>query len=75
MALPPPQFSHGTEEEENFLQYPALVISAHKTSEPTDLMSTYSVCTRRVFGGIESRPFGLESDALTTRLPKALLLP
>ncbi|GFX17817.1 hypothetical protein TNCV_2292661 [Trichonephila clavipes] len=38
---------------------------------PTDLTSTYSMCTRRVFGGIEPRPSGLESDALTTRLPTA----
>ncbi|GFW13131.1 hypothetical protein TNCV_3330631 [Trichonephila clavipes] len=29
--------------------------SAHKTFGPTDLMSTYSVCTRRVFGGIGHR--------------------
>ncbi|GFV85732.1 hypothetical protein TNCV_2003522 [Trichonephila clavipes] len=47
--------------------------STHKTFGPTDLTSTYSVCTRRVFGGIgiEPRPSGLESDALTTRLPTA----
>ncbi|GFY02326.1 hypothetical protein TNCV_3502081 [Trichonephila clavipes] len=45
--------------------------SAHKTSGLTDLTSTYSVCTRRVFGGFEPRPSGLESDALTTRLPTA----
>ncbi|GFX24249.1 hypothetical protein TNCV_1366292 [Trichonephila clavipes] len=42
---------------------------AHKTFGTTDLTSTYSVCTRRVFGGIEPRPSGLESNALTTRLP------
>ncbi|GFT50618.1 hypothetical protein TNCV_552031 [Trichonephila clavipes] len=40
----------------------------------TDLTSTYSVCTRRVFGGIERRPSVLETDALTTRLPTALHL-
>ncbi|GFV39948.1 hypothetical protein TNCV_435631 [Trichonephila clavipes] len=45
--------------------------SAHKTFRPTDLTSMYSVCTRMVFGGIERRPSGLESDALTTRLPTA----
>ncbi|GFX27600.1 hypothetical protein TNCV_4996551 [Trichonephila clavipes] len=45
--------------------------SAHKTFGPNDLTSTYSPCTRRVFGGIEPRPSGLESDALTTRLPTA----
>ncbi|GFU18007.1 hypothetical protein TNCV_3393631 [Trichonephila clavipes] len=46
--------------------------SAQKTFGPTDLTSTYPVCTRRVFGGIEPKPSGLESDALTTRLPTAL---
>ncbi|GFX15249.1 hypothetical protein TNCV_2709541 [Trichonephila clavipes] len=29
--------------------------SAYKTFGPTDLTSTYSVCTRRVFGGIGHR--------------------
>ncbi|GFV99742.1 hypothetical protein TNCV_5081021 [Trichonephila clavipes] len=29
--------------------------SSHKTFGPTDLTSTYSVCTRRVFGGIGHR--------------------
>ncbi|GFY06510.1 RNase H domain-containing protein [Trichonephila clavipes] len=40
---------------------------------PTDLTNTCSVCTRRVFGGtgIQPRPSGMESDALTTRLPTA----
>ncbi|GFV12729.1 transposable element Tcb2 transposase [Trichonephila clavipes] len=49
---------HGTEWEENILQSPALVISAattHKTFRPTDLTSTYFVCTRRVYGGIGHR--------------------
>ncbi|GFV72656.1 hypothetical protein TNCV_411751 [Trichonephila clavipes] len=45
--------------------------SAHKTFGPTDLTSSDPVCTWRVFGGIEPRPSGLESDALTTRLPMA----
>ncbi|GFU05622.1 hypothetical protein TNCV_3292121 [Trichonephila clavipes] len=51
---------------------PCTCDSAHMTFGPTDLTSTYSVCNRRVFGGgIEHRPrpSGLESDALTTRLP------
>ncbi|GFX84130.1 uncharacterized protein TNCV_4859381 [Trichonephila clavipes] len=55
---PPPQFRHGTGGEGNILQPPALVVSAataHKTFEPTDLTSTYSVCTRRVFGSIGHR--------------------
>ncbi|GFU52764.1 transposable element Tcb2 transposase [Trichonephila clavipes] len=40
-------------------------------SDPTDLTSTYSECTRRVFGGtgIEPRPSGLESDALNQACP------
>ncbi|GFW45697.1 hypothetical protein TNCV_3246341 [Trichonephila clavipes] len=40
--------------------------SAHKTFGPTDLTSTYLVAS-----GIEPRPSGLESDALTIRLPTA----
>ncbi|GFY15287.1 retrovirus-related Pol polyprotein from transposon TNT 1-94 [Trichonephila clavipes] len=35
--------------------------SAHKTLGPTDLTSTYSVCTRRVFGGIGHRTQALRS--------------
>ncbi|GFV97058.1 hypothetical protein TNCV_3526441 [Trichonephila clavipes] len=72
-------FPHGTGGEENILQPPALMISAtttHKIFGPFDLTSTYSVCTRRVFGGIENstQAFGLESDVLTTRLSKASTL-
>ncbi|GFW51777.1 hypothetical protein TNCV_1187091 [Trichonephila clavipes] len=46
---------------------------AHNTFGPTDLTSTYSVCTWRVLvaSDIEPRPSGLESDALTSRLPTA----
>ncbi|GFY24386.1 hypothetical protein TNCV_1014341 [Trichonephila clavipes] len=43
--------------------------SAHKTFGPTDLTVRYSVCIRRVFGGIEPRPSGLESDALNQWSP------
>ncbi|GFW45881.1 uncharacterized protein TNCV_4496001 [Trichonephila clavipes] len=71
----PPQFRHGTGGEGNILQPPALVVSAataYKTFGPTDLTSMFSACTRMVFGGIESRPFVLESDALITRPPMAL---
>ncbi|GFU56292.1 hypothetical protein TNCV_582261 [Trichonephila clavipes] len=53
-----PQFRYGTEGEGNTIQPPAHVISAataYKIFEPTDLTSTYSVCTRRVFGGIGHR--------------------
>ncbi|GFV55785.1 uncharacterized protein TNCV_1509261 [Trichonephila clavipes] len=60
---PPLQFRHGTGGEGNILQTPVLVVSAptaHKIFGPTDLMSTYSVCTRRVFGGSEPRPSGLD---------------
>ncbi|GFU78209.1 uncharacterized protein TNCV_5007901 [Trichonephila clavipes] len=55
---PPPKFRYGAGGEENVLQTPALVVSAataSKTFGPTDLTSTYSVCTWRVFGGIEHR--------------------
>ncbi|GFY17706.1 uncharacterized protein TNCV_1074411 [Trichonephila clavipes] len=71
---PSPQFRHGTGEKGNILQPLAHTVSAattHNTFRPTDLTSTYCVCTRRVFGGIEPRPSGLESDALTTKLPTA----
>ncbi|GFV73733.1 hypothetical protein TNCV_3374311 [Trichonephila clavipes] len=53
--------------------FPAL---AHKTSEPIDLTSTYSVCTRRVFGGtgIKSRPSGSEFGALTTSVTRSAVL-
>ncbi|GFT75425.1 hypothetical protein TNCV_3394161 [Trichonephila clavipes] len=48
--------------------------SAHKTFGYTDLTSTCSGCTQRVFGGIGHRTQGFrsgESDALTTTLPMA----
>ncbi|GFX58255.1 uncharacterized protein TNCV_4050131 [Trichonephila clavipes] len=73
---PPPQLSHRTGGEGNN-RGPALMVSTattHKIFGPTDLTSKYSVCTRRVFGvtGIELRPSGQESDALTTRLPRPI---
>ncbi|GFU68124.1 hypothetical protein TNCV_247881 [Trichonephila clavipes] len=49
---------HGTGGEGNIIQPPALVVSAATTKMsfgPSDLTSTYSVYTRRVFGGIEDR--------------------
>ncbi|GFU76907.1 hypothetical protein TNCV_4520631 [Trichonephila clavipes] len=49
---PPPQFRHGTGGED---PVPCTRDSAHKIFGPTDLTSTYSVCTRRVFGGIGHR--------------------
>ncbi|GFX69853.1 uncharacterized protein TNCV_4392081 [Trichonephila clavipes] len=55
---PPPQFRHRTGGKGNIHQPPAPVVSAattHKTFGPTDLTSKYSLCTRRVFGGIEHR--------------------
>ncbi|GFU30771.1 uncharacterized protein TNCV_1444741 [Trichonephila clavipes] len=55
---PPPQFRHDTEGKGNILQPSAPLVSAatvQKTFRPTDLTSTYSVCTRRVFGGIGHR--------------------
>ncbi|GFX81178.1 hypothetical protein TNCV_1911701 [Trichonephila clavipes] len=71
-------FRHATGREGNILPPSATMASAetsHKTFEPTDLTSTYSVCTRRVFGstGHRTQAFRLgESDALVTRLPTAL---
>ncbi|GFV39493.1 uncharacterized protein TNCV_4338571 [Trichonephila clavipes] len=59
---PSPQFRHGSRGEGNILQHPAPGVSAataYKTFGPTDLTSTYSVCTRRVFGGIDHRNQGL----------------
>ncbi|GFX48945.1 uncharacterized protein TNCV_2797361 [Trichonephila clavipes] len=59
-----PQFRHGTGGKGNILQSPALVVSAaptHRTFEPTDLTSTYSVCTRRIFGAIGHRTQALRS--------------
>ncbi|GFW52182.1 alpha-2 adrenergic receptor [Trichonephila clavipes] len=55
------------------LEIPRTRNSARKTFGPTDLTSTYSVCTRRMFGGtgIEPRPSGPESGVLTTRPPTA----
>ncbi|GFW35476.1 hypothetical protein TNCV_3071041 [Trichonephila clavipes] len=52
------------------LESPALVIQRTRVSDPM-----YSVCTRGylVTLGIEPRPSGLESDALTTRLPTAIV--
>ncbi|GFX76547.1 hypothetical protein TNCV_3162651 [Trichonephila clavipes] len=74
---PPPQFRHLTGVDGYILQPPASVISAatsHKTFGPTELTGTYFLWTRKVFGGIEPRPSGLESNALTTRLPTTLFL-
>ncbi|GFS73736.1 uncharacterized protein TNCV_1457881 [Trichonephila clavipes] len=73
---PPPQFRYGTEGEGNILQPPTPMVSAattHKTVGPTDSMSTYSVCIQRAFGGGEPRLSGLESNALTIRLPTAYI--
>ncbi|GFX03678.1 uncharacterized protein TNCV_2112501 [Trichonephila clavipes] len=59
----PPQFKHGTGEEENILQPSVPVVSAATTHKifPTDLTSTYSLCTRREFGGIGHRTQALRS--------------
>ncbi|GFU34133.1 uncharacterized protein TNCV_3199321 [Trichonephila clavipes] len=56
--FPPPKFRCGTRGQGNILQPPVLMVKAattHKTFEPTDLTSTYSVCTRMVFGSIGHR--------------------
>ncbi|GFV98335.1 uncharacterized protein TNCV_622941 [Trichonephila clavipes] len=54
---PASQFRQGTGGEGNILQPPALLVSAvtaHMTFGPTE-MSSYSVCTWKVFGGIGHR--------------------
>ncbi|GFV32412.1 uncharacterized protein TNCV_1676981 [Trichonephila clavipes] len=76
---PPPQFRHGTGWEENILQPPAPVVSAattHKTFGPTDLTSMYSVCTRRVFGGIGHRTQALRSGVRCSNpvIPKVVYM-
>ncbi|GFX19040.1 uncharacterized protein TNCV_323441 [Trichonephila clavipes] len=71
---PPPQFRHGTGGEGNVLHPLAPMVSAaatHKTFGLTNLTRSYSVCTRRVFGGIEPRLSCLKSDALIPRLSTA----
>ncbi|GFU10581.1 uncharacterized protein TNCV_1772621 [Trichonephila clavipes] len=74
-TISPPQFRHGIGGEGNILHPLTLVGSAataHKTLGPIDLTSTYSVCTRRVFGGIGHQA-GVprsEVNALTTRHPR-----
>ncbi|GFU15891.1 uncharacterized protein TNCV_2368271 [Trichonephila clavipes] len=54
----PPPFRHGIGGKGYIFQPPALVVSAataYKIFGPTDLTSTYSLCIRRVFGGIRHR--------------------
>ncbi|GFX44683.1 hypothetical protein TNCV_2807551 [Trichonephila clavipes] len=58
------------EGEGNILQSPALVVSAattHKTFGPTDFTSTYSVCTRKVFGGIRHRAQAFQTTTVGAR--------
>ncbi|GFV52978.1 hypothetical protein TNCV_2876441 [Trichonephila clavipes] len=70
---PPPQFRHELKERGKYSPAPVVsAATAYKTFKLTDLRSTHSVCTRRIFSGIEPRPSDLESDALTTRQPTAL---
>ncbi|GFV83567.1 hypothetical protein TNCV_5120571 [Trichonephila clavipes] len=61
---PPPQFCYGTGWEGNILQSPALEIQPTRLSDNTDLTSTFSVCTRRVFGGIGHRKQAFRSEVL-----------
>ncbi|GFW93894.1 hypothetical protein TNCV_4221741 [Trichonephila clavipes] len=56
---PPPQFCHGIGGK--YSPVPCTRDSAHKTFGPTDLTSTYSMCTRRVFGGIGHRTHAFRS--------------
>ncbi|GFV58828.1 transposable element Tcb2 transposase [Trichonephila clavipes] len=61
----------GTGGKGKILQPPALVVSAattHKTFGPTDLTNTYSVCTRRVFGGIGNRTQAFQSGVRSSNL-------
>ncbi|GFY29576.1 putative DD41D transposase [Trichonephila clavipes] len=56
MATPPISTSTilpWTGRGEKFSPVPCTLDSAHNTFGPTDLTSTYSVCSRRVLGGIE----------------------
>ncbi|GFX23249.1 uncharacterized protein TNCV_4560311 [Trichonephila clavipes] len=57
---------HGTEGEGNILQSPALVIQPTRARTPC-VLGGYLVAS-----DIEPRPYGLQSNALTPRLPTAL---
>ncbi|GFV09582.1 hypothetical protein TNCV_3159791 [Trichonephila clavipes] len=62
---------HGTEGEGNILQSPALVIQPTRLSDPL-IFRARTPCVLGgylVASGNEPRPSGLESDALTTKLP------
>ncbi|GFU82390.1 hypothetical protein TNCV_2462731 [Trichonephila clavipes] len=55
---PPPQFRHGTGGEGNIFSsplHPGFLLRPTTRLSDTDLTSTYSVCTRRLFGGIGHR--------------------
>ncbi|GFV32321.1 hypothetical protein TNCV_1676071 [Trichonephila clavipes] len=58
-SLPPTDLGRVDEEMatsgRGYHKVPCTRDSAHKTFGPTDLTSTYSMCTRRVFGGIGHR--------------------
>ncbi|GFU67082.1 uncharacterized protein TNCV_4969311 [Trichonephila clavipes] len=76
---PPPQFRHGTGGEGNILHPPSPVVSAataRKTFGHTDLTSTYSVCTWRIFGGIEHRAQALWSGVRCSNpvIPKVVYM-
>ncbi|GFW96787.1 hypothetical protein TNCV_2159231, partial [Trichonephila clavipes] len=52
----PPQFMHGTGGDILQTSAPVVYVATdHKTLGYIDLMSLYSVCTRRVFDGIGHR--------------------
>ncbi|GFW80660.1 hypothetical protein TNCV_3235121 [Trichonephila clavipes] len=70
---PPPQFRHGIEGEGNVLQFPALVTQPTRLSDPL-ISRARTSCVLGGYlraSGIEPRPSGQESDALTSRLPTA----
>ncbi|GFT68354.1 hypothetical protein TNCV_659561 [Trichonephila clavipes] len=61
----PPQLRHETEGERSLAPcIRGFCCAPHKTFGPSDLTSTYSVCTRRVFGSIGHRTQALRSGVL-----------
>ncbi|GFU95384.1 hypothetical protein TNCV_5015931 [Trichonephila clavipes] len=66
MAAPPISTSHNLGMELKGREIFSVLCtrdSAHKTFGPTDLTSTYSVCTRRVYGGIGHRTQAFQTAA------------
>ncbi|GFV35132.1 hypothetical protein TNCV_292471 [Trichonephila clavipes] len=51
--------------------HPWFLLRPQPQDRPTDFTSTYLVCTSEGIWWHRTQAFGLESDALTTRLPTA----